>query len=117
MAQDRFGNPLDPSVGYARGRFLSSSAAEILAALDDLAPSPEFMSLFKAVVLDVYRTRREEAGRLAAAQDRRVRALEKRKARLEEAYLYDQSIDRDTYQRHLDRVNEDRAVALMEGEV
>ncbi len=29
MAQDRFGNPLDPSVGYARGRFLSSSAAEI----------------------------------------------------------------------------------------
>lgn len=29
MAQDRFGNLLDPSVGYARGRFLSSSAAEI----------------------------------------------------------------------------------------
>ena len=29
MAQDRFGNPIDPSVGYARGRFLSSSAAEI----------------------------------------------------------------------------------------
>jgi len=29
MVQDRFGNPLDPSVGYARGRFLSSSAAEI----------------------------------------------------------------------------------------
>jgi len=29
MTQDRFGNPLDPSVGYARGRFLSSSAAEI----------------------------------------------------------------------------------------
>lgn len=27
--KDRFGNPLDPSVGYARGRFLSSSAAEI----------------------------------------------------------------------------------------
>ena len=29
MAQDRFGNALDPSVGYARGRFLTSSAAEI----------------------------------------------------------------------------------------
>ena len=29
MAEDQFGNPLDPSVGYARGRFLSSSAAEI----------------------------------------------------------------------------------------
>ena len=27
--QDRFGNPIDPSVGYARGRLLSSSAAEI----------------------------------------------------------------------------------------
>lgn len=29
MEQDRFGNLIDPSVGYARGRFLSSSAAEI----------------------------------------------------------------------------------------
>lgn len=29
MTQDRFGNLIDPSVGYARGRFLSSSAAEI----------------------------------------------------------------------------------------
>ena len=29
MAKDRFGNPIDPSVGYARGRYLSSSAAEI----------------------------------------------------------------------------------------
>ena len=29
MAADRFGNPIDPDVGYARGRFLRSSADEI----------------------------------------------------------------------------------------
>lgn len=29
MGQDRFGNPLDPSVGFARGRHLADSAAEI----------------------------------------------------------------------------------------
>lgn len=29
VSEDRFGNPLDPSVGYARGQILSSSAAEI----------------------------------------------------------------------------------------
>jgi L-seryl-tRNA(Ser) seleniumtransferase len=29
MERDRFGNPLDPSVGFARGRHLSDSAAEI----------------------------------------------------------------------------------------
>jgi L-seryl-tRNA(Ser) seleniumtransferase len=29
VAHDRFGNEIDPSVGYARGRFLSDSAAEI----------------------------------------------------------------------------------------
>lgn len=29
MAVDRFGNEIDPSVGFARGRFLTSSAAEI----------------------------------------------------------------------------------------
>lgn len=29
MERDRFGNPIDPSVGFARGRHLTSSAAEI----------------------------------------------------------------------------------------
>jgi hypothetical protein len=42
--------------------------------------------------------------------DRRPAHLDKRKAWLEEAYLYEQAIDRDTYTRHSDRLSEERSL-------
>jgi hypothetical protein len=42
--------------------------------------------------------------------DRRLAQLDKRKARLEEACLYEQAIDRDAYVRHSDRLSEERAL-------
>ena len=85
-----------------------------LESLTELAPTPEFMKLFRAVVLDVWRNRHDAARKLAGKQDRRVRELERRKARLEEAFLYEDTIDRATYQKHSDRLSEERALALME---
>ncbi len=84
-----------------------------LETLSDLAPAPELMRLFKAVVLDAYRSRQEDARRVVADVDRRLGQLEKRKARLEDAYLYDQTIDRDTYTRHSDRLSEEIALARL----
>jgi len=81
--------------------------------LGELAPAPEFMRLFKAVVLDAYRARQDDARRVVAELDRRLAQLDKRKSRLEEAYLYEQTIDRDTYKRHSDRLSEERALALL----
>jgi len=72
------------------------------------------MALFRAVVLDVWRNRHDAARKLAGKLDRRVRKLERRKARLEEAFLYEETIDRATYQKHGDRLSEERALALME---
>lgn len=75
--------------------------------------APEFLRLFNAVVLDAYRTRQEDSRRVVAELDRRLAQIDKRKARLEEAYLYEQTIDRETYTRHSDRLGEERALTLL----
>jgi hypothetical protein len=77
------------------------------------APEPEFLRLFRAVVLDAYRTRQADARRQVLETKRRLAQIEKRKARLEEAYLYEQALDRASYMRHSDRVSEERALALL----
>jgi len=51
-------------------------------------------------VLDAYQTRQADAQHQVVEFDRRLAQLDKRKARLEEAYVYEQAIDRDTYTRH-----------------
>ena len=84
-----------------------------LGTLAELAPALEFMRLFKAVVLDAYQSRQKDARRVVVELDRRLAQLDKRKARLEEAYLYEQSIDRDAYIRHSDRLSEARALAFL----
>jgi hypothetical protein len=76
----------------------------------ELAPSAEFLRLFRAVVLDAYQTRQADAQHQVVEFDRRLAQLDKRKARLEEAYVYEQAIDRDTYTRHSDRLSEERAL-------
>jgi hypothetical protein len=45
--------------------------------------------------------------------ERRLAEIEKRKARLEEAYLFEKTLDRDAYMRHTDRLSEERALALL----
>jgi hypothetical protein len=55
-------------------------------ALADLAPEPEFLRLFRAVVMDAYQTRQADARQQVVETERRLAQIEKRKARLEEAY-------------------------------
>jgi hypothetical protein len=81
--------------------------------LTQLSPSPEFVQLFKAVVLDAYQTQREDSKRQAAELDRRLAQIDKRRARLEEAYLFEQAIDREAYARLSDRLSEERALAQL----
>jgi site-specific DNA recombinase len=84
--------------------------AAYLEKLSELAPASEFLRLFRAVVLDAYQTRQDDARHQVVELDRRLAQLDKRKVRLEEAYLYEQAIDRDTYTRHSDRLSEERAL-------
>jgi hypothetical protein len=96
--------------GTAAALILWVLEAAYLEKLSELAPSPEFLRLFRAVVLDAYQTRQADAQHQKVELDRRLVQLDKRKARLEEAYLYEQAIDRDTYARHSDRLSEERAL-------
>lgn len=48
--------------------------------------------------------------RHVAELDRRLAQIEKRRARVEEAYIYEQTLDRDAYVRHSDRLSEERAL-------
>ena len=54
MEEDRFGNPIDPSVGYARGQLLSSSAAEIRRLRRAQAVAAELVARNGAVSIGIF---------------------------------------------------------------
>ena len=85
-----------------------------LAELDAVRPSSGFMRLFHEVVLDVWERRHAEARRnrerLEATLGERRRRLE----RVEEAFLYEQAIDRETYESQRNRLREEIAIGQMQ---
>jgi hypothetical protein len=50
----------------------------------------------------------------AEAVERRIKAIRQRIDRLDNAFLYEQSIDIDTYDRHKERLNEELTLARMD---
>jgi site-specific DNA recombinase len=87
---------------------------EFLALLDDLKPAPEYLDLFTSIVLDVWKSRRAEVTERRAALERRQRELKTRKDRLNEVFIYQQAIERETYEEHVARLNEEVAVTQLE---
>ena len=88
--------------------------AQFLDLLSSLAPRPEFLALFRAIVLDVWRLRSASAGALRQDLEAKVADLKRRESLLDEAYLYDQRIDRSTYERQRDALRESVALVSME---
>jgi len=78
--------------------------------LESLRPPPAYLRLFRAIVLDVWEKRHQEAAAETETLERRAAELEQRKARLIQAYVYDQVLDRQAYERERDRLGEERAV-------
>ena len=68
-----------------------------MALLAELRPKPEFLRLFKAVVLDVWNARQAEA--VKAAEELRLRAadIRARREKLVEAFVYQRALDRPTF--------------------
>jgi DNA invertase Pin-like site-specific DNA recombinase len=79
--------------------------------LQGLQPKPEYLALFRAIVLDVWKARVAEAGALRAAVEARLADLRRREMLLEEAYLYGKKIDAVTYERQRDTLREQIALA------
>jgi site-specific DNA recombinase len=79
--------------------------------LGQLKPKFEYLRLFGAIIIDVWKQKQEQATALHEAVLRRVKELHGRKQSLVEAFIYKREIDRVTYQEQLDKLNEELALA------
>jgi len=82
--------------------------------LSRLQPEAGYMRLFKAIVLDVWKGRQGESRRRRDNLEAVVKQKRERLDRIDEAFLHDRSIDRQTYERQRDQVREQLALAEME---
>lgn len=89
---------------------------EFVAFLRRLQPTRGYMELLRLIVVDVWSGERTAARDEARRQQRRAAELRERKDRLVEAYLFERSIDRDTYERLLAGITVDLADAEMASE-
>jgi len=108
-----------PSASTSRGRSpnISRKAAlesQFVELLGELQPSPAFMRLVKEYILTACRTRREESRSEAVAAERRSRTIQERLDRLDDAFLFAQTIDHETYERQRNRLREDLALARVD---
>lgn len=90
---------------------LELAFAELLSLLK---PEPGYMRLFKAIILDVWAARQGEAERLRSSLERVVRQKTERLDRIDDAFLHERTIDRQTYERQRDQLREQVALAEME---
>jgi site-specific DNA recombinase len=88
--------------------------AKFLGLLEQLRPRPEFLALFRRIVLDIWEERRQDVAAQRAAAERKIVELKRRKDQLLEAFIYQKAIDQDTYQDQLAKLNESLVLAEME---
>lgn len=101
--------------GLSCGQHRQGEAGKPL--VDELArlqPTHGFMRLVKDRVLGAWREMRSDEQRRIAEIEYRQKTIRERLDRLDEAFLYEQSIDIDTYDRQHDRLREELTLAQME---
>ena len=94
-----------------------SKAALEGAFVDELAllqPTPGYMRLVKDRVLCVWEQECASARERTAEQERRLKAVRLKLDRLDEAFLYSESIDLDTYGRQRDKLREELTLSKID---
>jgi hypothetical protein len=76
-----------------------------------VAPRPELVSLFRAIVLDVWKARKEGVATRRTAAERKMADLKRRKDQLVEAFIFQKVIDEATYKDQLGKLNEAMTLA------
>jgi uncharacterized coiled-coil protein SlyX len=71
--------------------------------LERMKPQENYLRMFNAVVMDVWRDKQSQNQDSAKAIERQLKNLEARKARLAESYVYERAVDQDTYGKMLDK--------------
>jgi site-specific DNA recombinase len=79
-----------------------------------LQPTPGYMRLVKDRVLYVWQQLTSEAKDRAAESERRAKAIQQKLDRLDEAYLFAQTIDLTSYERQRDKLREEFTLAQMD---
>ena len=79
-----------------------------------LQPTPGYMRLVKDRILYVWQQRKAEANDRTAEQDQRVRAIQQKLDRLDEVFLYGQTIDATSYTRQRDKLREELTLAKID---
>ena len=85
-----------------------------VAFLERMQPKSQYVKLFNAIVLDVWKEKQAQNLTLNVTLKNHIEGLNERKERLEETFIYEKTIDRETYQRQLDKLNEQIVLAEMQ---
>jgi hypothetical protein len=82
--------------------------------LTELQPSPGVHGLVKDHVLTAWRTIQGEARSASASAQRRTKTIQQRLDRLDDAFLFAQTIDQETYTPDRNKLREELALARMD---
>ena len=97
---------------------MNVSKAELEGAFADelalLQPTAGYMRLVKDRILHVWEQRRAEAKDRTADQERRGKTIQQKLDRLDEAFLFAQSIDATSFERQRDRLREELTLAQID---
>src|SRR6185436_386295 len=75
--------------------------------LERLQPTPGYMRLVKELVLRAWERRKTEVGSEAADAERKTKAIQQKLDRLDEAFIYAEAIDLETYERQRDKLRQE----------
>jgi hypothetical protein len=79
-----------------------------------LQPSPGYMRVLKEEVLQIWKARKASIAADLADAERRAKAIQTKLDRLDEAFLFEQSIDIDVYDRHAEKLREELVLLRMD---
>ena len=79
-----------------------------------LQPSPGYTRLLKESVLQIWKARKAAVSEEIASAERAAKAIQDKLNRLDEAFLFDRSIDIETYDRHAEKLREELTLARID---
>ena len=79
--------------------------------LSRLQPTPGYMRLLKESVLEIWKVRKAAIRADVAAAERSAHAIQQKLDRLNEAFLFERSIEIETYDRHAEHLREEPTLA------
>ncbi len=82
--------------------------------LNRLHPEPELVRIFKEEVLNVWKQAQKQASDERTRLTWRLNSIQKKKDRLVEAHVHEQTIDAKTFRDHMDRLREQEAIVKLE---